>query len=144
MVSFTDEGPGNGSYPSHGLLHCSFLLLPIVHRTLLTIMRITSSALTLLALGLSAVQRGVQAATWTLTDTVTPSGYNDAFDYFNDKDPTNGLVLYQTQADAAANNLTGVSNGRFYMRVDTTEVQSEGRRSVRLSSKKSYNDGVYV
>lgn len=86
----------------------------------------------------------VRGATWSLSDTVTGDGYFDKFDFFTDKDPTNGLVTYQSE-DAARNmNLTYTSGEDFVLRVDTTPVQTEGRPSVRLQSKANYGDSVIV
>ncbi|UZJ56678.1 hypothetical protein CBS101457_005998 [Exobasidium rhododendri] len=96
------------------------------------------------ALAVTLASSLVGAATWNLTDTIAPNDFETAFDWFNATDPTNGLVLYQTLAEATAANLSVVSNDQFVMSVDTTEVQLAGRKSIRITSKKSYSDGVYV
>lgn len=60
-------------------------------------------------------------------------------------DPTGGLVKYLPKAAAKASNLSHVqSDGQYIMRVDTTEVQPQGRPSVRITSNQTYSDGVYV
>lgn len=60
-------------------------------------------------------------------------------------DSTHGLVKYLPKAAAQATNLSYVqSDGQFVMRVDTTEIQTEGRPSVRITSNQTYGDGVYV
>lgn len=84
------------------------------------------------------------AASWTLSDSIAANDFFAKFDWFTDKDPTNGLVLYQSQANAQAANLSYVQDDGFVMRVDTVEEALAGRRSVRIASKTAYSDGVYV
>lgn len=87
----------------------------------------------------------VSAASWTQTASISGSDFFSSFDWFTDKDPTNGLVNYQSQSNARAQNLSFVdSDGHFVMAVSTTPVALEGRNSVRITSKQSYGDGVYV
>lgn len=86
----------------------------------------------------------VRGAQWTMTDEIGPSDFFNDFDWYTATDPSNGLVTYQSQSDAKTNNITYVEGDSFFMRVDTTEVQLAGRKSARISSKKSYSDGVYV
>lgn len=102
----------------------------------------SSSALvgSLLCLGASSVQ----AATWNLSRTYSPNDFFTGFTWFTAPDPTLGLVLYQSEADARAANISTVSNNQFVMAVDTTEVALEGRKSVRITSNDAYSDGVYV
>lgn len=102
------------------------------------------SFLSALTLGFTILQTEVKAASWSLSTTINPSDFDTQFNYFNATDPTYGYVLYQNEADAKYNNLTGIANGKYFMRVDTTPVQSEGRRSIRLESKQTFQDGVYV
>ncbi|SPO35058.1 related to mixed-linked glucanase precursor MLG1 [Pseudozyma flocculosa] len=86
-----------------------------------------------------------QAATWSRTADIQGNGFFDAFDWFNERDPTNGLVTYQTVDAAKAAKLSYVDdNGAFVMGVSTVPVALEGRPSVRLQSKQSYADGLYV
>jgi beta-glucanase (GH16 family) len=60
-------------------------------------------------------------------------------------DPTNGLVQYLGRTAATAQNITYVdSAGLFNMRVDTTEVQLSGRPSARITSQKTFEDGIFV
>lgn len=81
---------------------------------------------------------------WTLTETYGPNDFFDGFTWFTDTDPTEGLVLYQSMADAKSDNISVVANDQFVMAVDTTEVALEGRKSVRISSNTNYADGIYV
>jgi hypothetical protein len=49
------------------------------------------------------------------------------------------------QTTAQSNGLINVDNGSVYMGVDHTNIASgSGRLSVRLTSKKSYNHGLFV
>jgi hypothetical protein len=114
---------------------------------LLAIMRAASTIASASAAALLATTLGfslVGAASWNLTDTIAPSDFESEFTWFTATDPTDGLVLYQSLDDAVAANLSLVSNDQFIMQVDTTEVQLAGRKSVRITSNKSYSDGVYV
>lgn len=86
----------------------------------------------------------VQSATWNLKEKISGDDYNDKFDYMTDKDPTGGLVVYQSEQAAKDMNLTRVDNDNFVMRVDTTKTQTEGRPSVRLESKDHYEDSVLM
>lgn len=107
-------------------------------------MRSHISSYTLLA-GLSSVLSFAKADTaWTLSETYGPNDFFDGFTWFTDTDPTDGLVLYQSMADAKSDNISVVSNNQFIMAVDTTEVALEGRKSVRISSNTNYADGIYV
>ncbi len=90
-------------------------------------------------------------ATYTLTDSYTASNWFSSFTFFSSKDPTNGYVQYQDLPSAAASNLVAISNpgtanAAVYMGVDhtTKDPASPGRASVRLSSKKTYNHGLFV
>lgn len=86
----------------------------------------------------------VNAVTWNLKDTINGNSYMDKFDYFTDKDPTNGLVVYQNQQQAQQLNLTYAHGEDFVIRVDTTKTRAEGRPSVRLQSKANYGDSVIM
>lgn len=98
------------------------------------------------ALGPLASLAADSNATWTLSDSIAGDDFFDKFDFFSDKDPTNGLVLYQTESAAKSANLSYVdtTSNNFVMAVDTVEVALEGRKSIRISSKTSYSDGIYV
>ena len=114
--------------------------LPLPHLVHHHTMRASTSAF--LLVGLAA--QSATAASWSLTDTIGANDFMSKFDWYTRQDPTNGLVLYQSLANAQAANLSSVTNGQFIMSVDTVEVAAEGRRSIRISSSKSYSDGVYV
>ncbi|SNX85515.1 related to mixed-linked glucanase precursor MLG1 [Melanopsichium pennsylvanicum] len=97
------------------------------------------------AAAIGALASTVSAANWTQTATVRANDFFQDFDWFTDTDPTNGLVNYQSQENSQAQNLSFVdSDGHFVMAVSTASVALEGRNSVRITSKNSYSDGVYV
>lgn len=133
------------SYECLGLL-LPFLLLLLLTISTYTTMRLSTSSYPLgLAAGLAAVTiESARATAWSLSETYGPNDFFNGFDWFTATDPTNGLVLYQSMADAKADNISVVQNDQFVMAVDTTEVALEGRKSVRISSSKGYNDGIYV
>jgi hypothetical protein len=108
-------------------------------------MRLSSTSSYSLVAGLSALAiKEASAVSWSLSTTYGPNDFFSGFNWFTDTDPTQGLVLYQSLAAAQAANLSVVSNNQFVMAVETTEVALEGRKSVRISSKQDYSDGVYV
>ena len=67
-------------------------------------------------------------------------------DFFTENDPTNGYVNYVSQAEASSTNIVRTNASYFTMAVDTTVATAtgRGRNSVRLVSKDSFADGVYV
>lgn len=87
--------------------------------------------------------------TYRLEDEHSGTTFFDGFDYFNQPDPTNGFLHYvlQDAATQPAHNLTYASENSAILRVDTTSDQYDtdtGRWSVRISSKKQYNSGLFV
>jgi hypothetical protein len=60
-------------------------------------------------------------------------------------DPTNGYVSYVDEITAQNDGLISNNNGSIYIGVDSTNLASgSGRSSVRVSSKKTYNHGLFV
>ncbi|KAJ1599279.1 hypothetical protein NDA14_005963 [Ustilago hordei] len=98
-----------------------------------------------LAVGAISLVPTVSAANWTRTSSIRGNDFFSNFEWFTDKDPTNSLVNYQSQSNAQSQNLSFVDgDGHFVMAVSTTPVALEGRNSVRITSKQSYSDGVYI
>ena len=91
-----------------------------------------------------------EAQVWNLTDTYSGNTFSNQWNYWGDTnttgtDPTHGLVKFVGKSAAQASNLTYVDQqGIFHARVDTTPVQLEGRPSVRMTSKKTFEDGIIV
>ncbi|KAL8917798.1 MAG: hypothetical protein Q9172_005687 [Xanthocarpia lactea] len=85
---------------------------------------------------------------YNLADSYTASNWFDSFHFFDQKDPTNGFVQYKNLASAAKSGLIAIDNSgpapAIYMGVDHTTKDPAGRASVRISSKKSYQYGLFV
>lgn len=85
------------------------------------------------------------SAQYILEDDYEPSSFASMFDFFTAADPTNGYVTYVDQETAESTGLFSTSNGTVYMGVDSTNVASgSGRSSLRLTSQKSYNQGLVI
>jgi hypothetical protein len=71
------------------------------------------------------------------------------FDFFTDSDPTHGFVQYLNQTHAETQGLIKVRNdGSVIIGVDSTNIYnastSVGRPSVRITSQKKYNHGLFL
>lgn len=87
------------------------------------------------------------ALNYTLQDTYTGPGFFDNFDYFEGYDPAGGFVHYVPRETAMLDeyNLTYAGANSAVVRVDTSQTNaSTGRYSVRLTSKKQYNSGLFI
>ncbi|MCJ1310388.1 hypothetical protein MMC25_004052 [Agyrium rufum] len=73
------------------------------------------------------------------------ASFFDSFDYFTGYDPTQGFVHYVDQTGSVAENLTFAGASSAILRVDTTDPNaSTGRHSARISSKKQYDNGLFI
>lgn len=72
----------------------------------------------------------------------------DYFDFFDGADPTNGFVTYANQSYAQSSGLFDITeSGSIYMGVDshtTLSPSGPGRESVRIETKRFYDEGLYV
>jgi len=87
------------------------------------------------------------ALRYTLQDTYSGADFFDQFEYFTGYDPSAGFVHYvpYETATSAQYNLTYASSSSAVLKVDTTDTDaSTGRFSVRITSKKQYNSGLFV
>ncbi|OAQ64750.1 glycoside hydrolase family 16 [Pochonia chlamydosporia 170] len=88
--------------------------------------------------------------TYNLQDTYGGQNFFDQFNYFTGYDPAQGLVHYVPQPEAVQRNLTYTTKDSAVVRVDTAvgpksnPNASTGRFSVRLESKKQYNNGLFI
>ncbi|KAL8688446.1 MAG: hypothetical protein Q9218_005648 [Villophora microphyllina] len=102
----------------------------------------------LLALAASTILLQTASAAYTLTDAYTAANWFQSFLFFDQADPTHGFVQYKNLADAAKSNLIAIDSSRstpaIYMGVDHTTKDPAGRASIRISSKKSYNHGLFI
>ncbi|OQE14103.1 hypothetical protein PENSTE_c039G07567 [Penicillium steckii] len=81
---------------------------------------------------------------YTLKDTFSGSSFFNNFEYAT-SDPTNGFVQYVDSQTAAEMNLTYASESSAVIRVDTnTQNQTNGRRSVRITSTNTYDSGLFI
>ncbi|KAL9060344.1 MAG: hypothetical protein Q9162_000748 [Coniocarpon cinnabarinum] len=88
-------------------------------------------------------------AQYNLVDHRQGSNFFDGFDFFTGGDPTHGFVNYVNQGTAQGNGLISTSGSQVYMGVDYTSVLAAdgsqgGRQSVRLTSKASYTEGLFI
>ena len=107
----------------------SYLAFPIV----LVIFSLTTTA--------------VQSTTvYKLTEDLSYTNFFSAFDFFSGPDPTEGFVQYQNQTSAIEHGLVGylTDTNSIFMGVDYTTKDPNGRASIRLESKKSWNQGLLV
>lgn len=87
---------------------------------------------------------------YSLTDTYGGETFFDDFEYFTGYDPTFGFVHYVPQGQAEQLNLTYATSDSAFLKVDTSvgpesePNASTGRFSVRITSKKTYNSGLFV
>ncbi|KAF2713810.1 glycoside hydrolase family 16 protein [Pleomassaria siparia CBS 279.74] len=94
---------------------------------------------------------------YSLQDTYSGDNFFSQFNYFTGYDPTHGFVHYVDSPTAVSENLTLMSNtttssatslstsGTAILRVDTADQNATtGRRSVRITSKKAYNTGLFI
>lgn len=103
-------------------------------------------------LGLSR-ETNTQGKKYNLTLNSAGNKFFDDWDFFTDADPTHGLVEYQPVDAAWKNGLVSVGPSSVdknlvtaKMKVDNTNwlADGQGRKSVRLSSKKRFKYGLLV
>ena len=103
-------------------------------------------ALSLLGVSASLI-RPVSAASYKLVDDIDSSNFFSEFSFYSDHDPTEGTVQYVDRVGANRQSLAGSlphSNNAIYMGVDHISQSPNGRASVRVSSNKTYNHGLFV
>ncbi|KAF9524068.1 concanavalin A-like lectin/glucanase domain-containing protein [Crepidotus variabilis] len=84
-------------------------------------------------------------SSWKLTESHAGSSFFDGWNFFTGGDPTNGIVDYIDEGTARGNGLLEVNSaGNAVMRVETTPVVTGTRKSVRISSKTSFNGGLFI
>lgn len=87
-------------------------------------------------------------ADYELSDDFTSANFNSEFTHFTSRDPTLGFVQYVDYPTAVSEGLINESTnlpGPIHLGVDhSVAVTSLGRPSVRLTSKKSYNHGLFI
>jgi beta-glucanase (GH16 family) len=104
-------------------------------------MRSTSTLLSLGALlaGLAEVNA------YALVDNYDDSNFFHEFDFFSAADPTHGFIQYQSATGANTDHIAGFAENGIYLGLDHTTVNPQGgRASVRVSSQKTYNKGLFI
>ncbi|KAE8154191.1 concanavalin A-like lectin/glucanase domain-containing protein [Aspergillus avenaceus] len=82
---------------------------------------------------------------YDLVDTYSGTRFFDRFDYYSGEDPTFGFVQYVNQTTAASLNLTYATDESVVLKVDmSNQNASNGRQSVRLESKTTYDNGLFI
>lgn len=85
------------------------------------------------------------ARSYQLVDSYTSSNFFQTWNFFQGPDPTHGFVNYVDQGTAWKEGLIGTENGQIRMSVDARNRADDwGRKSVRLTSKKAYNRGLFI
>lgn len=102
------------------------------------------ASLPLVALGFGALARSTAAA-YTLQDSYAPQSFFSMFSFWDQADPTNGYVDYVSQGSAQSDGLIQTNSNNVYFGVDHNNTASgSGRKSVRLTSQKSYDNGLFI
>ncbi|KAJ7096486.1 glycoside hydrolase family 16 protein [Mycena crocata] len=86
--------------------------------------------------------------TWTQVDKYQGQNFLEQwkFETYQGDEPTHGLVNYQNQADAVSKKLATVDGNMLTLSVDdfTPLTSGQKRDSVRISSQKTYNSGLFI
>ncbi|CAG8108395.1 unnamed protein product [Penicillium olsonii] len=81
---------------------------------------------------------------YKLVDEYSGPKFFEKFNYFTEEDPTKGFVVYVNGTTATNLNLTHASDTAI-LRVDAaTRNAKDGRNSVRIESKKTYDEGLFI
>lgn len=72
------------------------------------------------------------------------NAFFDQFTFWDAEDPTQGFVAYQSYNASVDAKLISSSTGNIYMGVDSASNTPNGRPSVRITSKKTYSQGLVV
>ncbi|KIK48339.1 glycoside hydrolase family 16 protein [Suillus luteus UH-Slu-Lm8-n1] len=94
------------------------------------------------------VRRQSSNKTYTIQDLYQGQDFMNEWDFFTGTDPTGGNVNYQSKSDAQSKGLAYVNDcdNSTVLAVDSTSTVASGgkRDSVRITSQKSYNSGLFV
>ncbi|KAG6008601.1 hypothetical protein E4U21_004241 [Claviceps maximensis] len=100
----------------------------------------------LVALGGTALIAAKAAqAGYHLETTYDSTNFFKNFDFFQGPDPTEGFVEYVDSDTATKEGLAGYAKGGVFMGVDHhTKYPAKGRKSVRVTSQKSFTHGLFI
>ena len=99
---------------------------------------------TLISAGLLAGFADQALAGYGVQDTYAPSDFFSMFSFFTGADPTGGFVDYVDQQTAQSDGLLSTTSSSVRWNVDSSNQAPSGRESVRLTSTKSYNEGLFI
>ncbi|KAJ7576993.1 glycoside hydrolase family 16 protein [Mycena floridula] len=94
-----------------------------------------------------SAQLEARATKYKLEDMYQGESFINDWDFFSNADPTHGLVDYVTRDEAKASKLAYVQeDGTTVLAVDNSTWLdiNKPRKSVRISSKKTYNGGLFI
>ena len=84
-------------------------------------------------------------AGYTLVDDYMSGNFFDEFSFWDSADPTNGFVSYQSRDSSESQNLIGGGTGGVAsFGVNNKTNAPNGRESVRITSNKSYQSGLFI
>lgn len=85
-----------------------------------------------------------QQKSYQLKESYNPANFFDKFDFFSDRDLNRGFVKYRNRADAEKLKLIETAETEVKIAVDAKGRDQDGRSSVRLESKNTYNSGLFI
>lgn len=83
-------------------------------------------------------------AGYALEDDYFADGFFNQFSFWDGADPTHGFVDYQSYNASQSAGLVKELSGNAWMGVDSSSNTPNGRPSVRITSNKSYANGLVV
>ncbi|WVQ62279.1 uncharacterized protein L199_000418 [Kwoniella botswanensis] len=93
----------------------------------------------------SSASNSSSTSTWTKVEEWSGDSFFDNVNFWEWDDPTHGTVDYLNSADAWSSGLISInSNKRAVMAVDTTQVVSTGRKSIRVHGNKIFTGGLII
>jgi hypothetical protein len=82
---------------------------------------------------------------YVLMDEYEKYDFVDQFNFMENEDPYNGLVMYQNKLDSLKNGLIEYDGNKTIINISKhVENNGEFRKGVRLESKKNYNGGLFI
>ncbi|CAK4011390.1 concanavalin A-like lectin glucanase domain-containing [Lecanosticta acicola] len=96
-----------------------------------------------LSASLALFSTRVLAQYYLVDDYVSDGQFFNRFN-FDTSDPTHGFVQYQTRNDAQSSGLISASGSNVFIGVDDSNVTPNGRPSVRITSNKTYDSGLFI
>ena len=101
------------------------------------------AALTILALFTTSAL----SSEYSLKTTYQGTNFFDQFNFISYQDPSNGYVQYMNESYCTSKGLVNASSSQVYIGVDhenIIEAGYEGRPSVRIESKVTYSEGLFI